>query len=65
MELGLWDIPLKELHLELFHPVNQDYKDCTFLLEKSVVIASTAWIEELVDPTMTTCQFILDVGSNV
>ncbi|KAL7523561.1 hypothetical protein ACHAXR_000896, partial [Thalassiosira sp. AJA248-18] len=51
-------VPLKELRKELFHPTCQDNKDSTPMLEKLASVAAQAWINELLDPTKGTYQFL-------
>jgi len=48
------------LRKELFAPTDQDNKDATPMLEELAVVAVHAWIEQLLDPSKGTFQFILD-----
>jgi len=61
----LWAVPLKEVRKELFHPVDQDNKDSSDMLEKLLTIVCRAWIDELVDPNKATFQFLSESESEV
>ena len=51
-------VPLKELRKELFHPSDEDNKDSTSMLEIVAVIASKAWVKELLDESKATFPFM-------
>jgi hypothetical protein len=55
-------VPLKMLRKELFAPTDQDNKDSTPMLEELAVVAAKAWIEQLLDPSKGTFQFMSDSG---
>jgi len=62
-ESDLWAVPLKEVRKQLFHPVGQDNKDSSDMLEKLSTIAYQAWIDELVGPSKATFQFLSESKS--
>ena len=50
------------LQKDLFQPTDQDNKESTPLLEELAVTAARAWIDELIDPTKATWQFMSNSG---